>query len=276
MTYLAFWGPQDSGKSIFHEIIGEILVTCGVVRADNALQNQQGFNSELASAVLCVVEETDLKKDKTAYNRIKDYVTSPEIQIHPKHGTPYMIQNCTHWIQTSNEMDSCPIFEGDTRITLIYVGPLAPQDMIPKLQLKAMLRKEAPDFLAALLSMELPVSDSRLSVPTLDTESKKRVSEKNMSLLEQFIKEKCFEVPGQAVSAEDFHDQMQLWLDERDKSYWTKQRIGRELPEKFPRGRLSNDQRTHYGNITFEADAKPGRRYVSAKLFIKFEEDSAP
>jgi len=274
-TYLAFWGSQDCGKSIFHEAISEILVTGGVVRADNALQSQQNFNGELANAILCVVEETDLRKDRTAYNRIKDWVTSPQIMIRALYTQGYMVRNTTHWIQCSNDQEACPIFEGDTRITLINVPDLSKKDMIPKPQLMQLLRKEAPDFLAAVLAMELPESDSRLAVPTIDTEGKKRAAEKNLSLLEMFMKEMCAEVPGHCISAADFYEQMQGWLEERDRHYWTKQRIGRELPERIPRGRLSNNQHTHYGNLSFDKEAKPGVPYVSKGLFIKQEQGNA-
>lgn len=272
MTFLAFWGNQDSGKSIFHEMISEILITCGSMRADQALQNQQNFNGELANAILCTVEETDLnaKNGKVAYNRIKDWVTSPEIMIHPKHGIPYMMPNCTHWVMCANDQESCPIFEGDTRITLIYVADLTKEEMIPKEQLRAMLRKEAPDFLAAILAMELPISDSRLAVPTISTEGKMRAAEKNMNLLELFLKEKVFERDGQCVLAEDFYNQMQLFLDDRDRAYWTKQRIGRELPERFPRGRVGSNQNVHYGNMSFEeSDPSLNVRFVRDKLFMK-------
>lgn len=607
MTYLAFWGPQDSGKSIFHEMISEILVTNGVMRADNALKSQQNFNGELASAVLCVVEETDLKKDKIAYNRIKDWVTSPQIMIRPLHIQGYMIRNCTHWIQCvpkstwiqtisgprqvadlinkfvtivkdgkeyktdgffptgkkqlikietnegytlectdnhliqtsfnglklwieagkltpgskiclnnhsniewsgdsnydegyilgclfgdgwfrtrekdsptllfckdlgtipyicsilndctvlkqrndrytisgkqlkqmchklnfykkddltnlelmssdfykgfisalidtdgcvsskhhrvviaqsnkkhlqiiqrmllrlgitstiykksdggpveimgikcnsktsyqleilkksnlekvlkkcpprllrkfeelnlaiynrersakeveyvatvnnisnssiedtyditvpdvhafdangisvhncSNEQEACPVFVGDTRMTLTYVPAL--KEIIPKPTLMQMLRKEAPDFLAALLAMELPESNTRLAVPTIETESKRRAIEKNFTMLEQFICDEVKECDGHAIPAEDFHDHFQAWLDDRERSYWTKMRVGRELPERFPRGRLAADQRTHYGNMTLDKNAQPlSFRYTAAGSYLR-------
>ena len=268
-TYLAFWGNQDCGKSIFHEMISEILVTSGVVRADTALTSDQAFNGELQSAILCIVEETDLRKDKRAYNRIKDWVTSPELSIHAKHGTPYMTRNYTHWIQCANEQDNCPIFPGDTRITLIFVDDLKPEDLIPKPELMQMLRKEAPDFLAAILHMELPESQDRLCVPTITTEGKKRAEERNMTSLEQFIHEEVCEVPGHCISATEFFEKFLLWMDESERARWTKQRVGRELPERFPRGRLSNNQLVHYGNMSFDKLARPLRPYYSNNLFIK-------
>lgn len=272
MTYLAFYGPQDSGKSIFHEMISEILITSGCVRADNALQSDQNFNGELANAILGTIEETDMSKDRRAYNRIKDLVTSPQIAIRPLYCQSYMIPNTLHFIQCSNEIESCPIFEGDTRITLIHVASIPKADLIPKFELMARLRKEAPDFLAAVLAMELPESNSRLSVPTLETAAKQRAAEKNMSMLEQFIKDKCFEIAGTCISSDDFYNAMQLHLeDTTDKKHWTKNRIGRDLPDRFPRGRLggSNDQQRYYGNITLDKDAPTTAPYVEAGAYLK-------
>ena len=275
MTYLAFHGPQNSGKSIFHEAISQILVTRGVMRADNALQSQSNFNGELANAILCVVEETDLKHDKTAYNRIKDWVTSPEIMIRPLFAQGYMIPNCTHWIQCANELEACPVFPGDTRITLSYVPELKKEELIPKEELIVRLRKEAPDFLAALMAMELPASNDRLAVPTISTESKKRAEDKNKSLLEQFLDEEVVAIDGYCVETSAFYEAFLGWLEEPDRARWSKQKVGRELPDRFPRGRLSNNQHVHYGNMMLRrdyVDQKPTTPYRSKNLFITQKE----
>ena len=52
-------------------------MTNGVARADSALINPSGFNGELEGSVLCVIEETDLRTNRQAQERIKDWVTSP-------------------------------------------------------------------------------------------------------------------------------------------------------------------------------------------------------
>jgi len=95
-AYLFFHGPQNSGKSMFHEAL-DLLFDRGYIKADKALTNQQGFNAEIESAVLCIIEETDLRNTQ-AYNRIKEWVTAKYISIHEKGKTPYMSQNFTHWI----------------------------------------------------------------------------------------------------------------------------------------------------------------------------------
>lgn len=261
-TYLAFWGPQDSGKSIFHEAISQILLTKGVIRADTALKSASNFNAELVDAILCVVEETDLREDKRAYNKIKDWVTSPEIMFHVKGKTPFMAKNYTHWIQCSNDEEACPIFADDTRITLTYVSSL--KTVIPKMQFMERLRKEAPDFLAAVLQIELPESNSRLGVPTIDTVTKHRAAEKNMTLLEEFLSKKVKYARGHLVASEDFYQAMQSWLDPMDRAHWSKQRIGRYLPSIHPKGRVGSNQATQYGNMSLDLDAEhKGFQYVA-------------
>ena len=72
LPYLFFFGPEDSGKSIFYESL-QRLVTKGVVKADGALTSE--FNGELSGAVICAVEEKDISKAPGAWPRSKS--TSP-------------------------------------------------------------------------------------------------------------------------------------------------------------------------------------------------------
>jgi hypothetical protein len=94
LPYLFFYGPQGSGKSIFHEALN-LLITKGYKHAGHALKSSGGFNGELKDAIICVVEEVDLNSNKQAYNLIKDWVTSLEISIHIKGRTPFLVANAT-------------------------------------------------------------------------------------------------------------------------------------------------------------------------------------
>jgi hypothetical protein len=250
LPYLFFYGPQNSGKSIFHEALS-LLLTKGYKRADAALISQAGFNAELEGAIICVVEETDLRKNRQAYNRIKDWVTSRDLLIHCKGRTPYHIPNSTHWIQCANEHQACPIFTGDTRITMAYVEGLDPIELIPKKQIIPLLEKEAPDFLAEILKLEIPPSTDRLNVPVLMTEDKTMVQQLNQTPLETFIQERCQYAPGYRIKFGDFYDKFREWLDPNDIAYWTNKRVGKELPPQFAKGRQRKDAQFYIGNITW-------------------------
>ena len=261
LPYLFLYGPQKSGKTILHEALS-LLFTKGYKRVDAALISQAGFNAELEGTILGVVEETNLRKNMIAYNRIKDWVTSRELLIHPKGMTPYHIPNTTHFIHCANDHQACPIFSGDTRITMCYVEPLDPTMLIPKKQLLPMLEKEAPDFMAELLSLELPPSLDRLNVPVIMTEDKGMVQSLNKTHLELFLDEKCRSVPGKMLKFSDFFDKFQEWLDPNEVHRWSKIRVGREIPPNYPKGRSHVSGQFYLGNIAWtgepiEEDALP-------------------
>lgn len=262
LPYLFFYGPQNSGKSIFHEALS-LLFTTGYKRADAALVSQSGFNAELEGAIVCVVEETDLRfrggPQSPAYNRIKDWVTSRELLIHPKGKTPYHIPNTTHWIHCANDHQACPIFPGDTRITMGYVPALDPIDLIPKKKLIPMLEKEAPDFLAEVLELELPESNDRLNVPALLTEDKTMAQEMNQNDFEYFMAEQCKAADGHMIKFSDLYEKFQSWLPPTERRRWTKQRMGKSLPVYCVKGRIRQTGQFYIGNITWISDEPEDR-----------------
>lgn len=250
LPYLFFYGEQDCGKSSFHEAL-TMLLTRGVKRADAALASQSSFNAELEDAILCVVEETDLQSNKQAYNRIKDWVTGRDMLIHKKGMTPYTMPNTTHWMQCANERAACPVFPGDTRITMCYVESLAPMDKVPKNELFDKLKKEAPDFLGEILGLEIPRSNDRLKVPAIVTSDKLSASEENMTPLERFLHENCYYVPGKLLKYSEFYDKFKSCMEPNDVPTWTIIKTGRNLPPHFPKGRLPSNPSWFVGNISF-------------------------
>lgn len=265
LPYLFIYSQQqNTGKSILHEALS-LLFRPGYQRADQALVNTSSFNGELEGAVLCVVEETDLNKNQTAYNRIKDWVTARSLPIHRKLQTPYHIDNSTHWIQCANSRQYCPIFTGDTRITLIHV-PQQPVTPIPKRELLRSLDKEAPDFLGALLKLEVPPCRDRLFIPVIETDDKVAATDANKNALEVFIDEQCFFVPGECVLVGDFYKTFMEWLDPTERFNWaSKQRVSKVMPDRFPKGRLSTSSHWHWGNISFTDKQPNGKIFVARK-----------
>lgn len=275
LPYLFFYSKeQNTGKSIFHEALCSLL-TCGWSRADNALINQAGFNAELETAIICVVEESDLKRQRTAYNRIKDWVTSRQLPVHRKGETPYMIKNTTHWIQTANDPSYCPIFPGDTRITMIQVPPLQMDRLIPKPELIARLEKEASDFIAAVMTLEIPPSGDRLNVPVIATEEKRVAETANMTYLETFLRENTFPVNGRMIEIADMYNRFIDSLPAMEKAEWTKNRLSANMPQHYPKGRNSRTTAWCYGNISWEDLGPmevPQPRLVVRKDYLRPEE----
>ncbi len=204
LPYLFLFGPENSGKSILHEAIS-LLITSGVVFADRALTSKNDFNGELANAVLCVVEEKNISlAGAAAHNRIKEWVTGRTISIRKMKTDSYSQPNTTHWIQCANRQDACPIFPGDTRITMAYVPDLVHE--IPKKILLGKLEEEAPDFMQTIMDVQLPPVAGRLRVPVVTTDHKQQAERLARNALEEFLAEHCHEVPGSKVLFAEFHE----------------------------------------------------------------------
>lgn len=275
LPYLFFWSDaQNTGKSTFHEALSILMDGSpprGYMKVNEALKAQATFNAELHHSILCVVEELDLNPKradaKISYNRIKELVTAPMISIHEKRQTPCMVVNTTHWIQCANDRSSCPIFKNDSRITMIHVGEIDPIDMIPKTKLLGILEKEAPDFLAYILRLEIPTSGDRLLVPVIETEDKRTIQDANLTLVEQFIKEHCHVVDGETILWSEFYSQFEKTLESADIEKWTKRYTGFHLPEYHPRARRKQDTQYCISNLSWTA--RDPESPVKDRLIVK-------
>jgi hypothetical protein len=255
LPYLFLFGPESSGKSIFHEALSLLVTFNGYRRAEQALLSQQGFNAELKSAIICVIEETNLsQRTKTAYTRIKDWVTSPFISIHPKGGTPYLVRNSTHWVQCSNDITYCPVFPGDTRVTMIHVNHIPENKWENKNDIFIKLKKEAPDFLGELLNLELPKSPDRCRVPVIATTEKVLLQKQNQDALEEFINEFCHHAPGFKIKFSDFYERFFKWLDVTETGDWNNRKVGRSIPLPFVKGRSRKDNQFYIGNMSWQPE----------------------
>lgn len=260
LPYLFMYGPENSGKSIFHEA-ASLLVTKGVVPAHRALTNANDFNGELASAILCVVEETNVSLSAGAHAKIKEWVTSRTLSIRKMRTDSYTQPNTTHWVQCANKQENCPVFPGDTRITVIYVPSL--ERDIPKKQLMERLKDEAPHFMYTLMEMELPAVEGRLRIPVVGTSRKTESEQLSRNALECFLQETSYRVPGATITFGEFYDRFQKWLEIAERGKWTRQKVSKAMPETFPIG-TGRANVTFIGNISWEpADVAPGTPSLS-------------
>lgn len=178
LPYIFLYGrDQDSGKSIFHEATG-LLIAKGVTCANYSLTNQNGFNGELAGAVLAYVEEINLSRNPQAANRLKDWITSPTLWIRRMRTDLYDQPNSLHFIQTANDISFCLVSDQDTRIVVSQVPKL--EYLIPKPILLDRLRSEAPNFMRVLYDLELPPLISRLRLPPIESTAKTEAIRENL------------------------------------------------------------------------------------------------
>jgi hypothetical protein len=264
LPYLFFYGPQNSGKTSFHEAIST-LITTGSIDAGEALKSQAGFNGELANALLCVVEETNLSAYKQAYNRLKAWVTGTMIRIRPMYQPVYMQRNTTHWIQCSNAVEEIPSFPGDTRIVMCWV-PL-PQREIPREVLYGALRAEAPQFLRTLLETPLPSAPGRLRLPPIMTDTKREAEASNRDALNQFL-EVCCCVDGASTPFAEFYEAFRQTLEPNEVPNWSKPKVSNALREmgKVTVGRIGRNQ-TVVANLLLK-EPSPGAVFANKWVLI--------
>lgn len=229
--YIFLFGEENSGKSILHEAFS-LLVTSGVVKADRALTSRSDFNGELAGAILCVVEEKDIGKTPGALAKIKDAVTAEFLSIRKMRMDSYMCKNFTHWIQCNNDFSSCPVFPGDSRITVIHVPRFAGPE-IPKRQMLRLLEEEASHFLRTLIDMILPPATSRLRIPIVETDHKQRIQDLTKSSLDTFLELNVEYDEHCMILFAEFFDRFLTWLPSEELSKWSRAYVSRCLPTKF-------------------------------------------
>jgi hypothetical protein len=185
---------------------------------------------------------------------------------------PYPLPNTLHFIQCANDPSFCPIFPGDTRITMIYVPPMPADVEIPRMRLRAALEQEAPHFLRTILDVTLPSVDGRLRLPVVDTYNKARAQELRRNPVEQFIAENCHVVRGEKVLFSEVCERLLAWVTPEERKQWSKQRIGRELPQDHPSG-VHTDNKKFVGNLSWEPkQPEPNARpwiVVNGRLRLK-------
>lgn len=270
LPYLFMYGPQNSGKSIFHEACS-LLMTNGVVKADRALTSPGDYNGELMDAVLGVVDEVDISKaGLAAYNKLKDWTMGLTISIHAKYRQVEEHQNTLHFCQMANTRASLPVFPGDTRITAFNVPSL--EEEIPKDVLLAALKVEAPHFMRTLFDLDIPDPTSRLMIPVIETQGKLDAVEGNMTALQQFVQGQCHMIAGAGVAFKTFKDKFIETLDEFQRAEWPDSQIKKELSEEYPIGRSSGNINV-IGNMSFTV-VEPRSPYIKngSRIMRKDEE----
>lgn len=230
LPFLFFFGPENSGKSLFFEAV-ELLLTKGVVDAFRALSSNNEFNGELANAILCYVDEKDLKKVSGARERMKQWVTGKTISIRKMRTDAFTQANTTHWVQCANERKFCPVFKNDTRITVAFVP--RPESDIPKAEMLDRLRAEAPHFLRTLVDWPLPPNTGRLRIPVVENDNKRRAAELNECPLDKFLSECMTPSEAFAMPFKDFCAEFWNRLPDDERGDWTASKISNNLPHPY-------------------------------------------
>ena len=122
---------------------------------------------------------------------------------------------------------------GDTRITVIEVSDLLPEQRNPQEELLVKLREEAPHFMYTLMNLQLPPLVGRLRLPVVATPSKARTEELNKTALQRFLEECCQVKKDARCSASANSTTLsKSTLDAGEKHQWSKIKVSRDMPNR--------------------------------------------
>ena len=260
LPYLFLYGPQDSGKSIFHESASMLFTHGSVVSASGALTNASGFNYEIANCVIGFIEEKDLSAVREgAYSRMKEWVTGRTLTVTKKGETPYTQPNILKMVQMANSPTSCPMEDGDTRITALAISILGDKK-IPKGLMERRLRAEAPFFLRTIMTTHLPDTPDRLRVPMLASRDKVELEAMNQKPWEAFAADTLRPCQGALVKFTDFYAEYVKFCTlnnmnpEKNKSLL---QLLRNRSDKYVIG-VGKGKQNYIANVSLDPEETPG------------------
>jgi hypothetical protein len=112
---LVFWSKQGGGKSVFCEMLMDIIGAdfSIEIQTDTALTGE--FNDHLATKILACIEEATFAGDHRSQNALKSLETSKQFLMNEKFRSRRAIQSFLNLIFNSNDMRSVSVGLGDRR-----------------------------------------------------------------------------------------------------------------------------------------------------------------
>ena len=226
LAYLFLFSESEStGKSTLHESLAT-LMTRGWVLAKRSLTTD--FNGELDGQVLAVVDDFALPAKKgQVHNTVKELITGDFFSCRALFMQAVNVRSYLHWIHTANTRSACPVFDGDTRITVIEV--LGADEKVTREVLRARVKAEGPAFLHTVMHLKLPAAGERLLVPALDGSWKQAIAQENMDEFERWLSD----TPGWVWKTdEEIQEGFLDTLHHERAVFWPPHKLRQSLPAK--------------------------------------------
>lgn len=253
LPYIFLVGPQNTGKSLCHEVLRECIVD-GVVHGGPALVSAAAFNGELEGKVLAAIDELDLSEHKHVAARVKAWTNSTYFTVHRKGHQPYDIRNYLHFMQSANEIHALPIEQGDTRVAVGWVPRFTGVE-IPKEVFIQNCIDELPNFLYTLGTMRLPPTVGRTRLPVVSTEIKEEILDSTTPPVLEFIRENYFPIDGQYVPLKEAYDAYSTWAGNRNDKPVSLNEFKMQLAHKFPVYKGPRGRTYSIGNLSIDKNA---------------------
>ena len=140
LPYLFLW-PGGQREEHFYESL-QRLVTKGVVKAERSLTSRIQRRA-IRRDHLCGGGNGHFQGPRCP--RQDQGVQHRTNHLDPQDAARLLRQpNATHWVQTANKREHCPVFPGDTRITAVYVSDLLEEQKSPNRNWSHSLTRRPP------------------------------------------------------------------------------------------------------------------------------------
>jgi putative DNA primase/helicase len=118
-TALIFHGPQGVGKNLFFDAIKEIYGRYGLTVDQSAIEDK---HNDWASAKLFLIADEVVARQELYHtkNKLKGFITNPDIRINPKHVAAHEEINHVNVVFLSNETQPLVLEKDDRRYTVIW------------------------------------------------------------------------------------------------------------------------------------------------------------
>jgi len=260
LPYIFLVGPQNTGKSLIHEVLRECIQS-GVVHGGNALVSGSGFNGEFEGKVLAAIDETDLSQSPGLAARLKSWTNATYIQIHRKGCQPYDVPNYIHFLQSANTVQALIIEHGDTRIVIGEVPRFEGAEIPKPIFIKRCL-DELPNFLYTLGTMQLPPMAGRTRLPVITTAIKQEILNSTEPDSLAFLKTMYHEVPGQSVKLVDAYNAYKTWCVAESKKPVAPNDFKLQIGLKYPVHKGPTGRAFAIGNLSLDKNALPKEAFL--------------
>ncbi len=181
-------GPPGIGKSLLAKMMIRLLGRQNVATVERSNLISQ-FNEWMDGSQLVIVHELMMGGDRQeAMDRLKSYITEPEIRINRKNVASYKYENRANFLMFSNHLDAASIEKGDRRY-FVWVNTSEPK---PK-ELYAALMDDWFDKggASALLWMlqNRDLSNFNPSVAPIMTPGKVQVMQESRAAVEAYLQD---------------------------------------------------------------------------------------
>lgn len=115
-------GVEGDGKSFFGYLLSAVMGRTNVRMLDASILESNFTDWVVGQCVTCV-EEVRLIKSHNKYevlNKMKQFITNPRIDVHPKGAKNYNTENTTNYMLFSNFKDALPLDENVRRYCVLF------------------------------------------------------------------------------------------------------------------------------------------------------------